>query len=75
MRLMDTAEGPTDPVGELISAEQPLGLNYLAFAMNPLGLYRTLSHGLLVGNRNGTIRTPRPLSLTWRLWAAIQPLT
>jgi hypothetical protein len=40
MRLMDTAEGATDPVGKLISADQPLGLNYLAFAMNPLGLYR-----------------------------------
>src|SRR5918995_4128296 len=40
MRLMDTAEGPTNPVGELISTEQPLGLNYLAFAMNPLGFYR-----------------------------------
>jgi hypothetical protein len=31
-----------------------------------------LSHGLLVGNRHATIRTPRPLALTWRLWAAIQ---
>src|SRR5215211_5459054 len=40
MRLMDTAEGPTNPIGELISTEQPLGLNYLAFAMNPLGFYR-----------------------------------
>src|SRR5215203_866050 len=77
MRLMDTAEGPTDPVGKLISADQPLGLNYLAFAMRiHLGSIG-LSHGLLVGNRHGTIRTPAslPLSLTWRLWAAIQPLT
>src|SRR5215212_1681760 len=31
-----------------------------------------LSHGLLVGNRHATIRTPWPLALTWRLWAAIQ---
>src|SRR5215203_5288561 len=34
-----------------------------------------LSHGLLVGNRQGTIRTPQPPSLASRLWAAIQPLT
>src|SRR5215203_4155971 len=39
MRFMDTAEGPTDPVGELVSAEQSLGLDYLPLAMNPLGLY------------------------------------
>ena len=68
MRLVDTAEGPTDPVGELVSAEQSLRLDYLAFAVDPLGLYRTL--------RQGTIRTPAslPLSLTSRLWAVIQPL-
>jgi hypothetical protein len=30
-----------------------------------------LSQGLLVGNRHATIRTPWPLALTWRLWAAI----
>jgi hypothetical protein len=40
MRLVDTAEGPTDPVGELVSAEQSLRLDYLAFAVDPLGLYR-----------------------------------
>src|SRR5215203_222190 len=40
MRLMDTAEGPTNPISELISAVQPLGLYHLAFAMNPLGFYR-----------------------------------
>src|SRR5215208_6411864 len=34
-----------------------------------------LSHGLLVGNRHATIRTPQPPSLASRLWAAIQPLT
>jgi hypothetical protein len=39
MRLVDTAEGPTDPVGELVSAEQSLRLDYLAFAVDPLGLY------------------------------------
>jgi hypothetical protein len=40
MRLMDTAEGPTNPISELISTEQPLGLNYLAFGVDPLGFYR-----------------------------------
>jgi hypothetical protein len=76
MRLMDTAEGPTDPLGELVSAEQSLRLDYLAFAMDPLGLYR-IEQELFVGRRQGTIRTPAslPLSLTSRLWAAIQPLT
>ncbi len=36
---MDTAEGPTYSVGELVSAEQSLGPDYLAFAVDPLGLY------------------------------------
>src|SRR5215204_14333 len=40
MRLVYRAEGPADPVGELVSAEQSLGLDYLAFAVDPLGLYR-----------------------------------
>lgn len=39
MRLVDTAEGSADPVGELVSTKQSLGLNYLAFAVDPLGLY------------------------------------
>jgi hypothetical protein len=33
MRLLDTSEGPTDPLGELVSAEQSLRLDYLAFAV------------------------------------------
>src|SRR5215217_2151448 len=39
MRLMDTVEGSTDSIGELVSSKQPLGLNYLPLAMNPLRLY------------------------------------
>ncbi len=35
---MSTAEDPANPVGELVSTEQLLGLNYLTFAMNPLRL-------------------------------------
>src|SRR5829696_5668634 len=38
MRLMDTVEGSTDSIGELVSSKQPLGLNYLPLAMNPLRL-------------------------------------
>src|SRR5215210_3988043 len=38
MLLVSTAEDPANPVGELVSTEQPLGLNYFAFAMNPLRL-------------------------------------
>src|SRR5215204_514819 len=39
MRLMDTVEGSTDSIGELVSSKQALGLNYLPLAMNPLRLY------------------------------------
>jgi hypothetical protein len=39
MLVMRTTEDPADPICELISTEQPLGLCDLAFAMNPLGLY------------------------------------
>src|SRR5215208_2378420 len=38
MLVMRTIENLTDPICEFISTEQPLGLNYLAFAMNPLRL-------------------------------------
>src|SRR5215216_808385 len=40
MLVMRTSEDPADPICEFISTEQPLGLCDLAFAMNPLGLYR-----------------------------------
>src|SRR5919107_669400 len=38
MRFVDTAEGPADPIGEFVSAEQPLGLDHLSLAVNPFGL-------------------------------------
>src|SRR5215212_1196960 len=34
-----------------------------------------LSHGLFLGSKQGTIRTPRPLFLTPLLCSVIQPLT
>src|SRR5215211_1179282 len=40
MLFMSTTEDPANPVGELVSTEQPFGLNYLTFAMNPLRLDR-----------------------------------
>jgi len=40
MLIVRTTEDPADPICELISTEQPLGLCDFAFAMNPLGLDR-----------------------------------
>jgi len=37
MLFVITAQDFANPLGELVSTEQPLGLNYLAFAVNPLG--------------------------------------
>jgi hypothetical protein len=37
---MDTVEDPANPLGEIVSTEQPLGLDHFAFAVNPLGLNR-----------------------------------
>src|SRR5215210_8322835 len=39
MLFVSTAEDFANPLGELVSTEQPLGLNYLAFGVNPLRLY------------------------------------
>jgi hypothetical protein len=39
MLVMWTAEDPTDPLGEFVSAQQTLRLYHLTFAMDPLGLY------------------------------------
>lgn len=66
MRIVSTAEDLANPFGKLIGTEQPLGLRDLRLPwihFDSIGL----SHGLLVGNRHGTIRTPRPLALIWRL--------
>src|SRR5215210_3248669 len=39
MLFVSTAEDFANPLGELVGTEQPLGLYYLAFAVDPLGLY------------------------------------
>src|SRR5215208_1586163 len=59
MLFVITVEDPANPLGELVSIEQPLGLNYLAFAMNPLGLYR-VEPGALCGQQ--TRHYPDPMA-------------
>src|SRR5688500_10915367 len=39
MSLVGTIEDVADPDGEFVSTERPLGLNDLAFAVDPLRLY------------------------------------
>jgi hypothetical protein len=36
---MWTTKDPADPVGELVSAQQTVGFDYFALAVDPLGLY------------------------------------
>jgi hypothetical protein len=44
---MRTTENLTDPVSELIRTQQTIGLEYLALAVDPLGLYRVQPRTLL----------------------------
>src|SRR5918995_3761333 len=44
---MRTVEDPADPICQLVSREQPLGLYDLALAMDPLGLHRVEPRALL----------------------------
>src|SRR5215207_6969679 len=39
MFVMRTVEDSADSLGQLVSSEQPVGLDHLALAMDPLGLY------------------------------------
>src|SRR5215204_2761383 len=39
MFVMRTVEDSADSLGQLVSREQPVGLDHLALAMDPLGLY------------------------------------
>ena len=76
MLVVRTTENPAYPICELVSAEQPLGLYDFALAVNPLGLYR-IEPRALGGQKAGNYAPPLHgrSSLTWRLWAVIQPLT
>src|SRR5687767_9402511 len=44
---MRTVKDPADPLGQLVSREQAVGLYNLALAMDPLGLYRVEPRALL----------------------------
>src|SRR5215203_242412 len=39
MLVMRTIEDPANPIGEFVSAQQPVGFDYFALAINPPGLY------------------------------------
>ena len=39
MLVMRTTKDPAYPIRELISSQQPLGLNHFPLAINPFGLY------------------------------------
>src|SRR5215210_752144 len=59
MLVMRTTENLTDPVGELVSTEQPVGFCNLALAVNPLGLYGVKPRALL-GQK--TAHDPHPFA-------------
>src|SRR5215211_1232846 len=44
---MRTIEDPADPICQLVSREQPVGLDHLALAVDPLGLYGIEPRALL----------------------------
>jgi hypothetical protein len=64
-----TPESCADSLSQLVGTEQTVGPYHLALAMNLFGLYRTLSHGLFLGNSQVTIliAASLPLFLTSRL--------
>ena len=76
MLVMRTTEDPTDPIGKLIRAQQTVGFDHFALAMNPFGLYRIQPRALLGQRRQLTILTPPvPPFLTSRLCLPSQRLT
>ena len=77
MRFVSTAYNIADPICELHSAKQPLGLYDLPLSVDPFTGSIALSHGLFLGSKQGTMRTPASLPLFLRalLCSAIQLLT
>jgi hypothetical protein len=75
MLVMRTIEDTTNPVGELVSFRQPLGLDHFALAVYPLGFYGVMPRSLCLGKRQLMILTPQPLFLTRRLCWPSQRLT
>src|SRR5215216_1694384 len=64
----------TYPIRELISFQQPLGLNHFPLAMNPFGLYGAEPRTLL-GQKATHNPHPSPLCLTRRLCLPNQRLS
>jgi hypothetical protein len=65
--VMRTVEGSADPICQLVSRQQPVGLYNLALGVRThLGSIE-LSQGLFLGKRQLMILTPQPLLLTSRL--------
>src|SRR5215210_4122158 len=60
MFLVGAAEYPADPLGQFVSAERSLGLNDLAFAVDPLRLYR-IEPRALGGQKAGHYPHPAPV--------------
>src|SRR5918999_4210548 len=77
MLVMWTTEDPTDPLCELISAQQTVGLYHLSLAPWIHFGSMAFSHGLCLGRRQLTILTPAslPFFLTSRLCLPSQRLT
>jgi hypothetical protein len=55
MLFVNTAEDLANPLGELVSTEYPLGLDHLALAVGTHFGSMALSHGLFLGNKQGTL--------------------
>src|SRR5215211_4666578 len=62
MLVVRTSEGRADSLGQLVGTEQTVGLNYLALAVNPLGLYGVEPRALL-GQQAGDDPHPFLLAL------------
>ena len=64
MLVMRTAKDPANPIGEFISAQQTIGLDHFALAVDPLRLYGVLRHGLSLAKGRWmafrTVREPHP---------------
>src|SRR5215213_4804075 len=62
MLVVRTSEGRADSLGQLVGTEQTVGLNYLALAVNPFGLYGVEPRALL-GQQAGDDPHPFLLAL------------
>jgi len=68
MFVMRTVEDSADSLGQLVSSEQPVGLDHLALAMDPLGLYYWIEPRTLLGQKAAyDPHAERPFFLTRRL--------